>query len=118
MPETTSLEKSTEIVGAHINFFHRVMDYVEGMISDPQAVAHDKCALGLWYFETAPGQSDRGPHPKFPELGACHMAFHLACEEAIRHRERGDVEAAKSAVLRAKELSRQVIGALTEILGL
>lgn len=94
------------------------VDYIEGRgTSPPPPLAHDKCALGRWYYEEAPREPGRAAHARFPELGVVHMAFHLACDEAIRSKDAGDLEAARAALRRAADLSRRVREALTAVLG-
>ncbi|MBN2206319.1 MAG: CZB domain-containing protein [Candidatus Aminicenantes bacterium] len=93
------------------------VDYIEGRNSAPAPQAHDKCDLGRWYYETAPGETEHASHSRFPELGVVHMAFHLACDEAVRCKDAGDLEAARAALQRAADLSRQIRNALAAVLG-
>jgi hypothetical protein len=109
-------EGGRELVDADAAYLNRVIDFVEGKASAAGAEAHDKCALGRWYYESGAERPRQAAHPKFPELGVVHMAFHLACEEAVRSKAAGEVEAARSALTRAAELAGQVRAALAAVL--
>jgi hypothetical protein len=109
--------EARHISEADTTTLRRVVDFIEGKASAAALNAHDRCALGRWYYEASQDAGAVSRHPRFQELGVVHMAFHLACEEALRQKQAGDIETARSVLAKAAGLVGQVGAALSAVLG-
>ena len=97
---------------AHLAWKARVRAFLDGRgdLTEAQAVSHQQCAFGKWYY--GDGSRLYGHLPQFSAIEAPHQALHQAIQEIVTLRRNGRTDEAESSYRRIDTLSSEVVGAL------
>ncbi len=100
---------------AHLAWKSRLGAYLngKGTLTREQAVSHEDCVLGKWYY--GEGLAKFGQLPQMKALEPPHAELHRLIREIIQLRESGEMEKAYQAYARVEPLSRKIVDLLDEI---
>ncbi|HKJ76589.1 MAG TPA: CZB domain-containing protein, partial [Gammaproteobacteria bacterium] len=100
---------------AHLAWKGRLRAYLdgEGSLTREQAVSHEACAFGQWYY--GEGLQHYGHLAQMQEIEEPHAQLHRLIRTIIEHREAGRDEKAEEAYREVGPLSRRIVGLLNEI---
>ena len=94
---------------AFVGRIERCLDGKESIQADKLA-DHTCCRFGKWYF--GEGSSLGGVAPSFKAINPPHENFHRAASEAVELHNRGKEDEAYQSLLRAQDLSADILGLL------
>ena len=100
---------------AHLAWKGRLRAYLdgEGSLTREQAVSHESCAFGQWYY--GEGLQHYGHLAQMREIEEPHAQLHRLIGSIIEHREAGRDDEAEQAYREVGPLSRRIVGLLNEI---
>ena len=101
----------------HLQWKSRLRRYIdgEGQIDADEAVSDRDCSLGQWYF--GPGMEQFGDLEAMRRIEAPHRRMHQLVREIMNLADRGDREAARSALEDLGPLSREIVDLLHTVEG-
>ena len=97
---------------AHLAWKARVRAFLDGRgdLTEAQAVSHQHCAFGKWYYSD--GSRLYGHLPQFGHIEAPHKALHETIKQIVALRQSGQSAEAEHAYQRVDTLSSEVVAAL------
>ena len=94
---------------AHLNWKTRLRAFLDGKttLTEAEAVSHQQCAFGKWYYSE--GQRIFGHIPELRAVEEPHAELHRAVKEIIHLMNTGDRTQAERIYDRVDDLSRQIV---------
>jgi len=100
---------------AHLTWKKRLAAFLEGRaaLSEKQAVSHEHCVLGKWYY--GEGLRRYGDIPEMREMEAPHTEMHHLIHEIMRLKNAGDEAQAQREYARIEQLSDRIVALLDSV---
>ncbi|MGD8525744.1 MAG: methyl-accepting chemotaxis protein [Thioalkalispiraceae bacterium] len=100
---------------AHLAWKARLRNYLDGneSLSEEEAVSHQHCVLGKWYYSE--GMQNYGHLPEMKALEAPHAEMHALIKDIISLKQQGQVAQAEEAYRKVAPLSEQIVAYLSEV---
>ena len=100
---------------AHLDWKNRLRSFLDGRssLSQAQAVSHQDCVLGKWYYGEGLGKF--GHIPEMAEIEAPHTELHQLIKGIIGAKEQGDLDEAERLYGQVEPLSKRIVALLDRI---
>ena len=100
---------------AHLAWKGRLRSYLdgEGSLSEQEAVSHQECVFGKWYYSD--GVKSYGHLPVLKQIEAPHVELHQTIKKIIQAKEAGRDSEATALFGRIEPLSGQIVGLIERL---
>jgi hypothetical protein len=100
---------------AHLAWKVRLNSFLKGtgQLTKDQAVSHQHCQLGQWYYSD--GQKKYGHIPEMRQMEQPHAELHNIIKSILRLKEAGNIRGAEEEYLKVEPLSKQIVSLLDKV---
>ena len=100
---------------AHLAWKSRLRAFLDGdaHLTEAQAVSHEHCDLGKWYYSR--GQEEFGQWSEFKAIEPPHAEIHQLIKEVIQLRDNGQIDRAEELYQRVAALSEEILGKIDKL---
>ena len=97
---------------AHLNWKVRLRTFLDGQgaLTEAEAVSHQQCAFGKWYYSE--GLKNYGHIRELKEVEEPHAELHRTIKEIIKAKSVGDTATAERLYANVDQLSRRIVALL------
>jgi methyl-accepting chemotaxis protein len=97
---------------AHLNWKIRLRSFLDGQgaLTEAEAVSHEQCAFGKWYYSE--GLRHYGHIQELKDVEAPHAELHRTIKDIVKAKNAGDVATAERLYANVDQISRRIVGLL------